>query len=333
LILALIAGGCGSSDGDDAAASEPTGDTVATAEPAAGADTAEPATAETPAGDASASTAAGDGSGFPVTIESAGGTFVLESAPQRIVSLSPTATEMLFAIDAGDQVVAVDEFSNYPENAPRTDLSGFDPNVEAVLAYEPDLVIISFDANDLVASLTALGIPVLVSDAPVDIESGYGAFADLGLAVGRVDETAAAIATMRADVAAALADAPQRDLRIYHEIDNTFYAASSFGFIGSVYAEMGVTNIADEADTDGYGYPQLSQEYIVEADPELIIITDEVGYTPADVAARPGWDQISAVKNGDIIVVSSDIASRWGPRLPQFIAKVAAALAAVPVGG
>ncbi len=268
---------------------------------------------------------------FPVTIESAGGTWTLDSAPQRIISLSPTATEILFAIGAGDQVIAVDAFSNYPEEAPVTELSGFDPNVEAVTAFEPDLVVLANDANDLVAGLTALGIPVLVSPAPVDIESGYAPMTDLGVATGRIDETAATIATMRTEIEAALAAAPDVAVRVYHELDETYFSASSFGFVGAVYAAMDTTNIADEADTDGFGFPQLTEEYIVAADPELIVITDQVTYTPADVAARPGWEQVAAVKNGNVVVVNADVASRWGPRLPQFITAVAQALSSIAV--
>ncbi|MDG2113497.1 MAG: ABC transporter substrate-binding protein, partial [Actinomycetota bacterium] len=113
----------------------------------------------------------------------------------------------------------------------------------------------------------------------------------------------------------------------------TYFSASSFGFIGAVYAAMGATNIADDADAEGFGFPQLTEEYIVEADPELIVITDQVTYTPDDVAARPGWQDIAAVQNNNIVVVEADTASRWGPRLPQFISTVAEALAAAtPVG-
>ena len=249
--------------------------------------------------------------------------------PQRIVSLSPTATEILFAIGAGDQIVAVDQFSYYPPEAPVTDLSGWDPNVEAVLSYEPDLVVISNDANDLMAGMEAVGIGVLLSSAPADFEGGYAAVADIGMAVGRVDEAAALTAELRAEIADALGAAPNAPVRVYHELGDALYSASSSSFIGAVYAAMGAVNIADEADTDGYGYPQLTEEYIVEADPELIVITDQVGYTVDDVAARPGWGEVSAVRNGNIVVVNADIASRWGPRLPQFINAVAEALEAV----
>ena len=254
-------------------------------------------------------------------------------APERIVSLSPTVTEILFAIGAGEQVVAVDEYSYYPPEAPVTDLSGWDPNVEAVLSYEPDLVLIVYDANDLMAGLDAVGVPVMLSSAPADFESGYATIADLGEAVGRQDEASALIESLRAEIDAALAAAPDVPLRIYHELDDQHYSVTSATFIGAVYDAMGTVNIADEADPDGYGYPQLTEEYIVEADPELIVITDQVGYTAEDVAARPGWSEVSAVRNGDIVMVNADIASRWGPRLPQFISAVAEALqgAAQPV--
>ncbi|MEM7342528.1 MAG: helical backbone metal receptor [Actinomycetota bacterium] len=269
---------------------------------------------------------------FPVTISSAAGTFTLDEPPMQIVSLSPTATELLFAMDAGDQVVAVDSFSYFPAEAPVTELSGFDPNVEAILGFEPDLVVIASDANDVVASLTAVGVPVLVNPAPANIEAGYAGIAELGVATGRIDESAALVSDLRAEIEAAFAAAPaDASVRVYHELDDTFFSASSFGFIGAIYAEMGAENIADEADTDGFGFPQLTEEYIVEADPQLIVITDQVSYTADDVAARDGWGEVSAVVNGTIVTVDADIASRWGPRLPQFIEAVAEAMASVSV--
>lgn len=334
--LGLLTAACGTDSADesatDSSSAAATSSTAGQDEPASEEGASDqPATEDAVAEDATTGDAATSGGDYPVTIESSGGTWTIESAPQKIVSLSPAATEILFAVGAGEQVVAVDSFSYYPEAAPVTDLSGWDPNVEAVVAFEPDLVIISNDANELVSSLTALDIPVLVSAAPADIEGGYAAMAEIGLATGHVDETASAVATMRSEIEAALAAAPDAPIRIYHELDETFFSASSFGFIGAVYAEMGATNIADNADSEGYGFPQLTEEYIVEADPELIVITDQVAYSAADVMARPGWDGISAVTNGNVVVVNADVASRWGPRLPQFIEAVAEALTSATV--
>jgi iron complex transport system substrate-binding protein len=320
LTLALLLTACGADDATDDEAAEPdTSEDVADDAPD------EDATEDPDATDDEA--ADGD---FPVTIESEGGTWTLEEAPERIVSLSPTATEVLFAIGAGDQVEAVDEFSYYPEEAPVTDLSGFDPNIEAVTSYDPDLVVISNDANELVAGLTSLDIPVLVSSAPADIESGFDIMAELGLATGRVDETATLVSDLREEIDAALAEAPDEPVRVYHELDSTYFAASSYGFVGDVYEQMGAINIADEGDPDQSGFPQLTEEFIVEADPELIVITDQVDYTADDVADRSGWQDITAVEEDNIVTVDADIASRWGPRLPQFITTVAEALSAVP---
>ncbi|ANS79540.1 Vitamin B12 ABC transporter, B12-binding component BtuF [Serinicoccus hydrothermalis] len=319
--LTLAACGGGSTDSDSA-------DTASEQE-----------SASDEASDDAAMTSEGEmaGSGdFPVTVDTAAGEVTIEEQPQRIVSLSPSATEILFAIGAGDQVVAVDSFSTYPEEAPTTDLSGFEPNVEAIAGYEPDLVVISGDMNDLTASLTELDIPVVDNAAPTTIEAGWDGMAALGLATGHVDETADTIADLRQQVDDAFASFDGAEgLRVYHELDDTYFSASSNSFIGDVYSQFGAVNIADEADADGTGYPQLTEEAIIEADPQLIVITDQVSYTAEDVAERPGWSEISAVQNGNIVTVNADISSRWGPRLPELVTTLADAMSqvSVPAGG
>lgn len=279
--------------------------------------------------DATASESTSQAAQFPVQVDTPNGEVTIEEEPTTIVSLSPSATETLFAIGAGDQVEAVDEFSTYPDEAPTTKLSGFEPNIEAIAGYSPDLVIAANDANDMVAGLEQLGIPVLISPAPATIDEGYDTMAALGLATGHVDETAKVIEQLRTDIDAALAQAPQTSVRIYQELDNTYYSASSYGFIGSVYEQMGAENIADAADKEKTGFPQLTEEAIIKADPDLIVISDQVGYTAQDVAQRPGWDAIAAVQDDNIVTVNADIASRWGPRLPELIETVAEAMNSV----
>lgn len=266
---------------------------------------------------------------FPVTVDAVNGEVTLDQQPERIVSLSPSATEILFAIGAGDQVVAADEYSTYPTQAPTTELSAYDPNVEAIAGYSPDLVVIANDTNGIVGALAELDIPTLVNPAPATIEEGYDGIAALGLATGHVDETAKVVADLRAEIEEALDAAPQEGLRVYHELDEQHYAASSSSFIGSVYDSLGATNIADAADKQKSGYPQLTEEAIIAADPELIVITDQVSYTADDVAGRPGWENVSAVQNDNIVTVDADISSRWGPRLPQLIESIAEAMASV----
>ncbi|MCD6638463.1 MAG: ABC transporter substrate-binding protein [Nocardioides sp.] len=271
---------------------------------------------------------------FPVTVESGGVETTIEQEPQRIVSLSPSATETLFGIGAGDRVVAADSYSTYPPEAPTTDLSGYEPNVEAIIAHEPDLVVAASDSNELVASLAKVGVPVLISDAPADLEDAYERMATLGVATGQVDETAEEVARIRNEIDATIDAAAKQPVRVLHELDATHYAASSWSFIGSVYAELGATNIADRADTARSGYPQLTEEAIVKADPQVIVISDSVDYDAADVAWRPGWQDVAAVRSDAVVALDEDVISRWGTRLPELVALLAGALegATVPAG-
>ncbi len=255
-------------------------------------------------------------------------------APQRIVSLSPTATEMLFAIGAGDQVLAVDSLSNFPADAPVTDLSAFEPNLEAIAAENPDLVVLSFDPGDIVSGLEDAGIPTMLQAPAATLDDVYAQLADLGVATGQIDGAADVVSELRTSIEEIVAATPVGDepIRVYHEVDGTFFSASSNSFIGQLYGLLGVTNIADEADTDGFGYPQLSPEYILQADPQLIVIPEFAGYTAAEVSARPGWEVISAVQNDAVLVVNDDLASRWGPRIPEFLSIISEAIVAQQVG-
>ena len=253
-------------------------------------------------------------------MEAGNGVVEIPKRPTAIVSLSPTATEMLFAIGAGDQVVAVDEFSYYPEEAPVTDLSGFTPNLESIGAYAPDLVVVSNDLDGIVGALEAVDIPVLLLPAAVEFADVFDQMRTLGAATGNLGAAAEAAATLEAEIQAAIDDAGSLadGLTVYHELDPTLYSITSDTFIGRVYGAFGLVNIADPADAEGFGYPQLSAEYVIEANPELIFVTDCCGDTPDTVAQRPGWDNITAVERGAVTVVDSDVSSRWGPRIVQF---------------
>ena len=258
--------------------------------------------------------------------------------PERIVSLSPTATEILFAVGAGEQVVAVDDQSDFPEDVPTTDLSGYEPNLEAIIEYEPDLVVSGFLAEDIVAGLEAAGAEVLIQDAPADLEGTYDQIAELAIATGHEDEGAELVADMRAEIDELVATVPERDAAptYYHELDDTLYSVTSATFIGQLYTLAGLENIADEADPDGEfgGYPQLSAELLVAADPDFIFLADTecCGQTAETVAARPGFAGLSAVSNGQVVELSDDVASRWGPRVVELLGTIIESTAAVPVG-
>ena len=279
---------------------------------------------------------AGQGAAFPVTLDSPGGKVVLDQRPERIVSMSPTATEMLFAIGAGGQVVAVDSNSNYPEEAPKTDLSAYEPNIEAIAGYKPDLVVYSDDPGELAAGLGKLGIPALQQPAAKVLDDTYAQLDQLGQATGHVAEAGKLTATMRAEIEKiAAAGRPERPLTYYHELDKNLYSATSKTFIGQLYDQLGMKNIADAADMDASGYPQLSAEYVIKADPDMIFLADTkcCGQSAKTVAARDGWDQLAAVKSGGVVELDDDVASRWGPRVVDFLKTVAAKVQTLePVG-
>jgi iron complex transport system substrate-binding protein len=246
--------------------------------------------------------------------------------------MSPTATETLFAIGAGDQVVAVDANSNYPEDAPDGTLDAYNPNVEAIADLEPDLVVLSDDAGGLTEGLGKLDIPVLLQAAPTKLSEVYQQIKTLGTETGHATKANALAADMRKKIVALKQSAPKEPVTYYYELDNTFFSVTSSTFIGTVLKLAKLDNIADEAGQDN-PYPQLSSEFIVQQDPRLIFLADTkcCQQDAAAVAARPGWGGMTAVKSGGVIALDDDIASRWGPRLVDLLQTVVdAANAAAP---
>lgn len=284
-------------------------------------------TTDSPADDGASSAAT-----FPVTV----GSLTLDEQPEKIVSLSPTATEVLFAIGAGPQVVAVDDNSNYPAEAPRTDLSGFQPNAEAIAAQNPDLVLLADDQNKIVDQLTTLKIPVFLTPAAATLDDTYRQLTEVGTLTGHPAEAADVVSQMQDDIAELVADLPQRaeKLTYFHELGPELYTATSKTFIGSLYALAGLENIADPADADGAsgGYPQLSEEIIVQANPDFVFLADTkcCQQSIASVQARPGWATITAVQEGQVVALDDDVASRWGPRVVDLLRTIIEATAKVP---
>ncbi|GLW10637.1 ABC transporter substrate-binding protein [Microtetraspora sp. NBRC 13810] len=304
LLGVLVLAGCGQTTGTDSGA-------TASVNPSSGGSAASPAGA------------------FPVTVQAGNGSVTIPARPQRIVSLSPTATENLFAIGAGPQVVAVDDQSTYPEQAPRTSLSGFKPNVEAIAGQRPDLVVLSDDIGGVVAELGKLRVPVLLEPSAKKLEESYDQIADLGAATGNTANAAKVAGDMKRKLDELAAAAPKdKKLTYYHELDTTPYAATSGTFIGQIYAMFGLVNIADEAPDAAGGYPKLSAEFVAKADPDLIFLADVkcCGQSRDTLAKRPGWSGLAAVRDDHVVQLDDDIASRWGPRVADFAQTVAAAV-------
>jgi iron complex transport system substrate-binding protein len=263
--------------------------------------------------------------GFPVTVaRSDGRELTISEAPQRIASLSPAATEVLYAVGAGPQVIVTDDYSDYPEEAQDTaKLDAYQPNLEAIVGVEADLIIIAHDVDNIVDALDRVGETVLFLEVPGSIDGVMEQVRLLARVTGHAGEGERLAQEMEERVEAVtdkVADIEEGPL-VYHELDNTFYTAAPGSFVGGFYELLKARNIAEGAPT---AYPQLTQEEILDRDPEVIILANaDAGESPDTVKARPGWGVISAVENDRIHVVDPDILSRPGPRVAEGLEELA----------
>ena len=245
------------------------------------------------------------------------------SKPDRIISLSPTATEMLFAIGAGGNVVAVDSLSNFPKDAPLTNLSALEPNLEAIASYKPDLVIIAFEIGNLKVDLNAVGIEVLMLPATPTVEDALKQILEIGDITGNEENAEKLVVKIRSQIKTiSLQREGKPKFSVYHELDENYYSPSTWSFLGNIYDILGFKNIADEADTAKTGYPKLSAEYIMVSNPDIIVTSGLKNDNQLKFASRAGWNAIKAVQNEAIISVEPDIAGRWGPRLIDFCEQI-----------
>jgi iron complex transport system substrate-binding protein len=252
----------------------------------------------------------------------------------KIVSLSPSATEMLYGIDAGDCIVAVDSLSTFPAEAADklTDISAFEPSAEAILAFEPTHVLISYDPG-IVDQLTAAdpNIVIWTGDAATSIDGVYSQITELGEVTGKQTAAEELIASMKERIAKATEGitAPE-GTSVFYEVDDNLFSLTSNTFVGTLLASFGVTNIADGV-VAGNDYPQLNAEAVIAANPTVIFLADTkcCGETAATVAARPGWGAIAAVQNDNIIELDDDVAQRWGPRVVDLVEQFATAISAL----
>lgn len=253
----------------------------------------------------------------------------LEAPAQRVVSLAPSNTEILFALGAGDKVVGRDEFSDYPEEAkalPSVGGSMGEYSVEAIVALEPDLVLAAGINNpELVKQLEDLGITVYYLANPTTLEEMYVNLEIVAQLTGEdptklTDSLKARVAAVDEKIAP-LSSRPS----VFYEIDATdpskpyTYGPGTFGDL--LISRAGGFNIASQV-TDPY--PQLSLEQIVTDNPSIIILGDSMwGVTPESVAARPGWESVAAVQNGQVFAFDDNLVSRPGPRLVDGLEQLA----------
>jgi iron complex transport system substrate-binding protein len=255
-------------------------------------------------------------SGFPVSVTSGDGAVRIASRPDRILSLSASATQMLYAIGAGSQVAGVDKYSTYPADAPRTKFTGYESSAEDYLYLRPDLVVLAFAPGTLVQQLRLLHIPTLLLPPATGFADVYSQLAELAAATGHPAGARQVQSSLEADLSADVraADHGGQGDSYYIEVDPTLYTATSHTFIGAEFSLFGMDNIAD-AVGHGVDYPQLSAEYIVKQGPDYVFLADTVccQQDAKTFAQRPGFGELRAVRLRHVIGINDSVASQWGP--------------------
>lgn len=265
---------------------------------------------------------------FPLTItDDAGRQVTFAHPPQRIVSIAPSNTEILFALGLGDRVVGLDAFSDYPpETADKPRVGDYlEPDLEAVAAADPDLILATeFHVDTVLPEFETLGFPAVVLE-PANLDEVFASIIQVGAIAGEPARAEALVCALQARVdaiEAAVAGAPRTS--VFVELDPSLYTVGPGTFIADIIERAGGANIAADA---AEPWPQLSAEAVVGANPEVILLTDEGGgVTPEQVAARPGWKSIAAVEQGRVVAIDPDLIARPGPRVVDGLEAVAAAL-------
>jgi iron complex transport system substrate-binding protein len=265
---------------------------------------------------------------FPLIVtDDAGRQVTIERSPTRIVSIAPSNTEILFALGLEERIVGVDSYSDYPPEATQMPQVGtyLEPDLERVVAAEPDLILATeAHVGTVLPELDALGLPTIVIE-PTDLDEVFSGMLLAGTITGVSPRAQQVVCELQARVDAvadAVAGAPR--LRVFFELSPDLYTAGPGSFVDDLISRAGGVNVAAGA---AELWPQLSAEAVVSADPEVILLADhEAGITAEQVAARPGWQQVSAVQQGRIVSLDADLVARPGPRVVDGLEAIAAAL-------
>ena len=252
-------------------------------------------------------------------------TVTVKTEPTRIVSLAPGNTEILFALGLGDRVVGVTSYDDYPAEvadiAKVGDFAG--PNLEAVAAADPDLVVATTGVQaDVIGKLEKLGATVVALD-PQSLDGLYADIAELGTITGRSDEAATVVDSMKSDVsdiAEAVSEAEPQTAFI--EIgQNPLFTAGAGTLLGELVKAAGGTNVVAEK-----GYVPYSTEQLVKSDPAVYLATKGSSSSPEDIQSRAGYKGLAAVKNGRIVILDDNLVSRPGPRVVEGLRQIAEGL-------
>jgi len=242
----------------------------------------------------------------------------------KIISLSTTHTEIIQSLGAENTLVGVDAFSEV--DFPVEVIDAYTVTAEELVPLNPDVVIIAFDFNGIVEGLKAQEINYVLLPPARNLDDVYAQITNIGEMVNKKREASSTIRDMKVEINRIINNSNYQDITVYHEIGYSYgiYSVNSESLIGEIYNLLGVTNIANsEEDPYGSGYPALSEEMVIESNPDFIVVGHS-DYLNKDLSIRDGWSDISAVQNSRVFFLDDTLASNWGTTTLQLVEVLAA---------
>ena len=242
----------------------------------------------------------------------------------KIISLSTTHTEIIQSLGAENTLVGVDAFSEV--DFPVEVIDAYTVTAEELVPLNPDVVIIAFDFNGIVEGLEAQEINYVLLPPARNLDDVYAQITNIGEMVNKKSEASSTIRDMKLEINRIINNSNYQDITVYHEIGYSYgiYSVNSESLIGEIYNLLGVTNIANsEEDPYGSGYPALSEEMVIESNPNFIVVGHS-DYLNKDLSIRDGWSNISAVQNSRVFFLDDTLASNWGTTTLQLVEVLAA---------
>ena len=247
-----------------------------------------------------------------------------ENNEMKIISLSTTHTEIIQSLEAENTLVGVDAFSEV--DFPVEIIDAYTVTAEELVPLNPDIVIIAFDFNGIVEGLKAQEINYVLLPPAKNLDDVYAQISTIGDIVNKKNEASSTIRDMKLEINRIINNSNYQDVNVYHEIGYSYgiYSVNSESLIGEIYNLLGVTNIANsEEDPYGSGYPALTEEMVIESDPDFIVV-GHTDYLNKDLSIRDGWGDISAVQNSRVGFLDDTLASNWGTTTLQLVEVLAA---------
>ena len=241
----------------------------------------------------------------------------------RVISLSTTHTEVIQTLGGQDTLVAIDAFSEVDFPVERID--AYTVTAEELAPLNPDVVILAFDFNGIVEGLENQELNYVLLPPAKNFEDVYSQIETIGALVNKESEAFSTTRDMKIEINRILDNANFGNTSVYHEIGYSYgiYSVNSDSLIGQIYNSLGVINIANNTeDPFGSGYPALTEEQVIESDPEYIVIGHS-DYLNKDLSTRMGWKDINAIENSNVYFLDENLANNWGTTTVELVEQIA----------